>query len=267
MSAFNILLSFKGERPLCVLHHEPSQAMFHSSRYAKDAMNELDQAVREVEILLDTQQAEPLSSTPKPKSLRQVLALFIPLAERGSAVSDLEDITGNLRDKRHSAKRAFKLFWYLYTISQRAYTGAIFSMDQSGTKSLTRALDAVSYEFISHPFGHPFGICRPCDSFSLSVLNHDHDAASRQEELARKLGRGWIDDRVNRRHVPANQLIDVQITLFELIWSGTVSQLKGNLARSTNDPEHREYETILDQLDSSLQEVIARSKRDRKSVV
>ena len=132
-------------------------------------------------------------------------------------------------------------------------------MGQSGIKSLDEALDAVSWEL----FDHPFGISRPCSSFSLSILNRDHNAASRQEELARKLGRGWIDDRVNRHHIPANQLIDVQTTLFELIWSGTVPALQGNLARSTNDPEHREFEVILDQLDKSLQGVIGRSKRPR----
>ena len=84
-------------------------------------MNKLGQALRAVEILLDTQRAEPLSSTPKPKSLGQVLEIFIhiPFTGRGSVVSDLEDITGNLRDKRQNAKRAFKLVWYLYTLSQQ----------------------------------------------------------------------------------------------------------------------------------------------------
>jgi hypothetical protein len=95
------------------------------------------------------------------------------------------------------------------------------------------------------------------------VLNRDHDAASKKEELARKLGKGWINDRVNRHHVPASQLIDVQIPLFEFIWSGTIQQLKANPTHSTNDPEHREFEQILNQLDSSLQEVIARSKQPR----
>jgi len=195
-------------------------------------------------------------------SLRSFLVTLmrLPPAKQRTVVSDLKEARAKILNNQQNINRGFRLIWYLYTISQQqASTGAIFSMDQSGIKSLTAALDAVSWEFI----GHPFGICRPCGSFSLSILNRDHDAASRQEELARKLGRGWIDDRVNRHHVPVKQLIDVQITLFELIWSGTVPQLKANLALSTNDPEHREFETTLDQLDSSLQEVIARSKRPR----
>ena len=188
-----------------------------------------------------------------------VTLMRLPAAKQRTVVSDLKEARDKILNNQQNINRDFKLIWYLYTISQQASTGAIFSMDQSGIKTLTGALDAVSYEFI----GHPFGIRRPCGSFSLSVLNRDHDAAHRQEGLSRKLGRGWINDQVNRHHVPANQLINVQITLFELIWSGTVPQLKRNLTRSTNDPEHREYETILDQLDSSLQEVIARSKRPR----
>ena len=97
----------------------------------------------------------------------------------------------------------------------------------------------------------------------LLVVNSDHDAASRREELARKLGKGWIDGLLNRYHVPANQLIDVQITLFELIWSGTIRQLRGSPTRNAGDPEHKEFGQFLDQLDSSLQEVIARSRRPR----
>ena len=196
------------------------------------------------------------------KSLRAFLVTLmrIPLSKQRNVVSDLNEAKNKILNNQQNINRDFKLIWYLYTVSQQqASTGAIFSMDQICIISLTGALDAVSWEFT----GYPFGISRPCGSFSLSVLNHDHNAASRQEELARRLGRGWINDRVNRHHVPVKQLIYVQITLFELILSGTVPQLKRNLIRNTNDPEHREFEIILGQLDKSLQEAIARSKQPR----
>ena len=217
-------------------------------------------------ILLGIEPATESSTPPDANiSLRPFLVTLmrIPPAKQRNVVSDLNEARNKILNNQLNINRDFKLIWYLYTISQqRASTGAIFSMDQSGIKSLTRALDAILWEFI----GHPFGISRPCGSFLLSVLNRDHNAASRQEELARKLGRGWINDRVNRQHVPAKQLIDVQTTLFELIWSGTVPQLKKNLTRNINDPEHRECEVTLDQLDKSLQEVIARSKRPRFTI-
>jgi hypothetical protein len=212
--------------------------------------------------LLGTEPATESSTPPTHNSLKSVLQslVHLPPTKQRAVVSDLKERRNNILDNQQNIKRDFRLFWNLYTIfQQRATTQAIFSLDQSRVKSMTGALDAVSWEFI----GHPFGISRPCGSFELSVLNRDHDAASRKEELARKLGKGWIDDRVNRHHVPADQLIDVQTALFELIWSGTIQQLKENPTRNTIDPEHQEFEQILDQLDNSLQEVIARSKRPR----
>jgi len=226
-------------------------------------MEKFHEDLHAMTILLGTEPAIESFTLPNAhnslKSFLQSL-IHLPPARQRTVVSDLKEARIKILNNQHNIKRDFKLLWNLYTIfHQRANTETIFSLDRSSVKSMTEALDAVSWEFI----GHPFGISRPCGSFSLLVLNRDHDAASRKEELARKLGKGWIDDRVNRHHVPANQLIDVQITLFELIWSGTIQQLKGNPTRSTTDPEYREFEQSLDQLDSSLQDVIARSKRPR----
>ena len=216
-----------------------------------------------LKILLGTDSASESFTLPNAnKSLRAFLVTLmrVPPAKQRTVVSDLNDARNKILNNQQNINRDFKLIWYLYTISQQqANTGAIFAMDLGGVKSLDGALEAVSWEFIRQPFG----ISRPYGSFSLSVLNCDHNAASRQEELSKKLGRGWINDRVNRHHVPAKQLIDVQTTLFELIWSGTVPQLKRNLIHTTNDPEHREFEIILDQLEKSLRGVIARSKRPK----
>jgi hypothetical protein len=212
-------------------------------------------------VLLDTESVTESSPTPYPplKLFLQSL-LHLPSAGQRSVASDLNEAKANILDNRQKIKRAFRLFWNLYTISQQqANTEAIFSLDRSGVRSVADALDGVSWEFISHPFG----ISQPCGSFSLSILNHDHDAASKKEELARSLGKGWIDDRVNRHHVAASQLTDVQITLFEFIWSGTIRQLRENPTRNISDPEYGDFEQTLDQLESSLQEVIARSRSPR----
>jgi len=212
--------------------------------------------------LLGTESAKESSKLPNTQSsLKSILQslIHLPPAKQRTAVSELKDARIKILDNQQNIKRDFRFLWNLYTISQQpANTRAIFSSDRSSTKTIT-ALDAVSWEFISHPFG----ISQSCGSISLSVLNRDHDAASKKERLAKELGKGWINDRVNRSHVPASQLIEVQIPLFELIWSGTIQQLKGNPTHSIDDPEHREFEQTLDQLDSSLKEVIARSKRPR----
>jgi len=230
---------------------------------AKCAMKEFHENLHAMTILLDT---EPAAESSTPPNAHRPLKLFLqslihlPSAGHHAVASELKEARIRILDNRQKIKRAFRLLWNLYIISQQqSHTGSIFSLDQNSVKSVAGALDAVSWDFIDHPFA----ISRLCGSFSLSVLNRDHNAASKKEELSRKLGKGWIDGLVNRHHVPANQLIDVQITLFELIWSGTIQQLRGNPTRSITDPEHRESEQILDQLDSSLQEVIARSRRPR----
>jgi hypothetical protein len=140
------------------------------------------------------------------------------------------------------------------------FTDAVAALlDRNSIKSVAGTLNPVSWESPSYQFG----ISPQYGSFSLSVLNSDHDAVSRMEGIARKLGKGWTDGLTNQHHPSANQLIGVQITLFELIWSGTIRQLRENPTRNAGDPEHREFGQILDQLDSSLQDVIARSRRGR----
>ena len=232
----------------------------------KNAIEKFHENLIALKILLGADPAnESFTLLDSNKSLRSFLVtlMCVPPSNQRTVVSDLSEARNKILNNQQNINRDFKLIWYLYTISQQqASTGAISSMDPGGVESMDGALDAVAWEFI----GQPFGINQPCGSFSLSVFNRDHNAASRLEELSKKLGRGWINDRVNRHHVPAKQLIDVQIILFELIWSGTVPQLKRNLTHTTNDPEHREFEIILDQLDKSLQEVIARSKRPRFTI-
>jgi len=229
----------------------------------KHAVEKFQEDLNAMTTLLGTGSAKESSTLPNAQSsLKSILQslIHLPLAKQRAVVSELKDARNKILDNQQNIKRDFRFLWNLYTLSQQpANTGAYYLLDGSSTKTVTGALDAASWEFISHPFG----ISRSCGSFSLSVLNRDHDAASKKERLAKVLGKGWIHDRVNRSHVPANQLIEVQIPLFELIWSGTIQQLKGNPTHSIDDPEHREFEQTLDQLDSSLQEVIARSKRPR----
>jgi hypothetical protein len=245
-------------------------ATFHLTFYcrqdAKCAMKEFQENLRTMTTRLDSGSATESPTLPDThRSVKLFLQslLHLPSTGQRTVVSDLNESRLDILDNRQKIKRAFKLLWNLwglYTIAQQQENaGSAFSLGRNIVKPVAEALDAVSWEFNRHPFG----ISRPSGSFSLSVLNHDHDAASRKEKLARKLGKCWIDDRVNRHHVPSNRLIDVQIILFELIWSGTIQQLRENPTRSTSDPEYKEFEQILDELDNSLQEVIARSRRPR----
>ena len=75
--------------------------MFHSIQDAKDAMDELDHAFREVEILLDTSNGPDHSRPPPNRRAYEMSSNFRTCAftERGSVISDLEDITKNLRNE------------------------------------------------------------------------------------------------------------------------------------------------------------------------
>lgn len=224
-------------------------------------MKDLNRVLRDKESLLDAQRAELLPSTPKSKSVRQVLELFVhlPSTERHCAVSDLEDITRNLHDKRRNAKHAFKLVWYLYTVSHKKSL-SISPMVPETRDPANAALDLVQSDFINHPFA----VCRPAQSPSRSpflILNRDHETATRKEDLAKKLGGDWTIDHLRSRDTSPTTLLEAQITLFELIWSGTVQHLKTNPTHHAEDPEYQELHQTLDQLDKILQEqeAIARS--------
>ena len=62
-------------------------------------------------------------------------------------------------------------------------------------------------------------------------------------------------------HVPGyNQELDVlQTSLFEILWSGTVEQLKQLCPHSADDPEQSEFERA-EELERVLEEGILRSK-------
>ena len=226
-------------------------------------MKEFNEHLSTMTILLDIEPAAEPSTTPTVhRPLKLFLRSLLPRAGQRTAVSEPQEARIRILDTQQKAKRAFRLLWNLYIISQQQATAPAFSLDENNVKSVADTLDAVSREFPNYPFG----ISRQCGSFSLSVLNSDHDAASRREKLARKLGKGWIDGLINRYHVPTSQLIGVQITLFELIWSGTIRQLRENPTCSAGDPEHEEFRQILDQLDWSLQEAIVRSRRPRFTI-
>ena len=222
-------------------------------------MNKLDRALRGIAGLLEVQHG-PLPSNPRPYSLRPVLELVIclPHTERRSTVSDLNDVTRNVLNSLQETKSAFKLVWYLYILSRQPITP-----EGSDTRAPTNpALDMIHSEFTSHPFA----ISRPAQPHSHApflVLNRDPETATQKEELAKRLGKDWIVNYLYSHNGSSSPLLEAQIALFELVWSGTVQHLKGNPTHNAEDPEYTELQQTLDQLDKSLQAVIARSQQHR----
>ena len=78
-----------------------------------------------------------------------------------------------------------------------------------------------------------------------------------------------MDDRVRRFNAQVRDIGALQTLLFELLWSGTVEQLKQlkrHSAYSADDPERPEFERAVEELESALQEAIVRSKKQHFSI-
>ena len=58
----------------------------------------------------------------------------------------------------------------------------------------------------------------------------------------------------------------LQTLLFELLWSGTVEQVKRHSAYSADHLERPEFESAVEELKGELQEAIVRSKKQRFTI-
>ena len=117
---------------------------------------------------------------------------------------------------------------------------------------------------------HPFAVSPGGDGRvnlpTFAILNHNHETATRHETLARRSGKAWVDNRVRRYNAQVRDIGALQTSLFELLWSGTVEQLKRHSAYSADDPERPEFEGAVEELERALQEVIIRSKKQRFAI-
>ena len=95
------------------------------------------------------------------------------------------------------------------------------------------------------------------------VLNRDPETATKKEELAKRHDKDWIAVYLYLHNGSSSPLLEAQIALFELVWSGMVQHLKSNPTHNAEDSEYTELQQTLDQLDKFPQEVIACSQQRR----
>ena len=191
------------------------------------------------------------------------LVLNIPPGQRLNLQGNLKDATYEIHSCRHNNKRAFKYVWNLYVIFQQSIgrDSSLSSIDNNIQDSVKQLLDSILHTFRVHPFAVSHEEDSPFNLSTLAVLNDNPDTATRHEQLVRRIGKVWVDDRVRGYHPRIRDLASLQASLFELLWSGTVEQLKMNIADSADDPEGPEFEKVVKGLESSLQEAIVRSKK------
>ena len=132
------------------------------------------------------------------------------------------------------------------------------------------AFDFVLDAFRVHPFAvSPGRIRRVNDLHVFAILNHNHEAATQHQTLARQIGRAWVDDRV-RGYSNDSQVQEfgaLQRSLFELLWSGSVEQLKRVSPYPSDDPEQLGFEGAVGELKRVLQKEIVRSREQRFTIV
>ena len=207
------------------------------------------------------------SGSKKPKKALNFVLAVVKANVRPEFTGNLQEATKEVTVCQQNTERAFKLVWNLYVITQQQ-TGRRSSVHNVGDiqDEVCRALDSVLHAFHSHPFAlSPEGDSR-VNLLTFAALNHNHQTASRYDELARRIGKAWVDDRIQNYNAQVRDLVALQTSLFELFWSGTIEQLKKRDVNSADDPEQADFEKALQELEKALQEAIVRSKKRRFAI-
>ena len=183
---------------------------------------------------------------------------------------DLKDATNDILERQQNNRHAFKFLWYRHiakeqwTVPSSVGVRLISNVEGRVWKALESVLDAFRFQ----PFAvSPEQTNRLYNLPTFAILTHNHETATRHGELARQIGKAWVDDHLLLRYIPWVQKLDfLQTSLFELLWSGTVGQLKQHNPHSSDDPERPEFERAVKELESVLQEAIVRSKKPHFSI-
>ena len=243
-------------------------------------MRSLERALRATQHLLEEVPAGTRheatmnpSRNKKPRTALNVVLNVLKVnfhpGQRQELIGDLKDAIYEIFVCQQDNERAFKLVWNLYVVAQQ-WTDRCPSLDNVGDVQdgvgIGQALDSILHAFHVHPFAvSPEGYSRGNLSTS-AILNHNHEMATRHEKLARRIGKAWVDDRIPKYNVQVREIGALQTSLFELLWSGTVEQLKQHIAYTADDPERPEFERAVEELERALREVIVRSRKQRFAI-
>jgi hypothetical protein len=236
---------------------------------SKRALEGFEQALLTAQLLLEGDPAvllgEAAMNTSRNKRPSSSLSFIIPVIKAGLRPAGPAELVHNLKGATHEVwicqrriDSAFKLLWNLYAIA-RQDTG--FSNPIDGVQ-MGPAFDLFLQRFDAHPFAVA---PEEANSKIFAHLNHTHDAANRYEELARHIGRAWVNDRI-QDDTGIRDFVAVQASLFELLWNETAEQLTRQSIYSTVDPERMNFESELAELKNGLQEAVVRSRKERFTI-
>lgn len=243
--------------------HRSNNLQYHRES-GKHAMQSLEKVLKATRSPLEIESEYYVPTSGSKRALKSVLdvlrANFRPgdLHER---IGDLKNVTDEIFVCQQNNERTFKVAWYRFVVAQQ-WT------DRRASVNTTRdiqdrtgqAFDRVLWSFSSHPFAlSPIVVSVARVNLpAFAILNCSHEAVTRHEEFARLVGKAWVDVRVSRYGNQVQQLGALQSFLFELLWSGTVVQLKQRDEYSPDDPERTEFDRRVEWLEMVLQGAILR---------
>ena len=251
--------------------------------YRVEGMEGLENALEAIRLVLEENPAgNPLDATMNPsgsENPRRALNYVLRDLKANSRPGGLLDLIGDLKNAtseifvcQRNNERACKFIWYRHVANAAwQWTGSPKINFTGGRhvrpwQVLDSVLDSVLDAFRVDPFSvSPERTHHVNDLHTFAILNRNHEAATGHERLARQIGKAWVDDRVLESNLRVQDLAVLQ-TSFELLWSGTVEQLKQHSPHASDDPERQESERAVEELERVLRREIVRSKKRHSSI-
>ena len=242
-------------------------------------MESLENALKATRLVLEENPARnPHDATMNPfgsENPRGALKYVLGVLKANFRSGDLLDLIGDLQDAtseifvcQRNNERAFKFVWYRHVATSlpKVYNRSVWRRSPFKTV-LDSVLDSVLNAFSADPFAvSPERTHHVNDLHTFAILNRTHEAATQHERLARQIDKAWVDDRVRESDFRVQELDVLQTSLFELLWSGTVEQLKQHSPHSSDDPERQVFERAVEDMERVLWRAVVRSKKQHFSI-
>ena len=253
--------------------HEAKNSQYHDHGVERlerlEEMGRLKTALEATRLVLDTNPAGIRhGATRKPadnERPRRAVKFVLHALKTNFRLEDLHSIIKEVTDEifvcQQNNERVFKPVWYRY-VAKKQWCGRTPVVYIDGIQDrVWLALDSVLDVFHAHPFAvSPEKIRRRFDLHIFAILNRNQEAVTRHQKLARQIGKAWVDDH-NCGEFYSSQVRELgssQTSLFELLWSGTVEQLKRESPYSPDNLEQPEFERAVGELERVLKKAIVR---------
>jgi len=226
------------------------------------------------------------SAAKRPPMAELILALRRPNYAADNVTERMvSETTKDIEACRNRCECAFKAVWYIYAMHQQApHWRSSFYNDYRG-EELGYALNNILISFNKTPFSVSAVGPDAIPSDVLMILQRTHKSEEQHKSIMERAGKAWVNERLDRlknsgrsgKIVSKVQALgQVQSSLFELLWTGVVEQLKKYGSEWTKDspplstgalnPEGAAFQTDLLELEKSLLEAIVRARKQRFAI-